>query len=82
MLVMESYKWLKCLGISSSRSCQMLEFWKEKKKFVLSHIQETAQYVVAHALAMRVISSPHFMIWMESVPPDIKDLISTNLAQV
>ena len=81
MLVMESYKWLKCLGISSSRPCQMLEFWKEKKN-VLSHIQETAQYVVAHALARRVISSSHFMIWMESVPPDIKDLISTNLAQV
>ena len=34
------------------------------------------QYVVAHALARRVISSPHFMICMESVPPDIKDLIS------
>ena len=49
-----------------------------KKKIVFSHIQETMQYVLAHALARRVISSPHFMIWMESIPPDIKDLINAS----
>ena len=37
---------------------------------------------VAHAMARRAIKQPNLSVWMEDVPPDIRQLVTADSAAV
>lgn len=43
-------------------------------------IQNTPFNFVSHTLTRRVLASPHYLVWMEVVPPHIEDFVSADLA--
>ncbi|XP_030963888.1 uncharacterized protein LOC115985057 [Quercus lobata] len=43
-----------------------------------SHVRRNCNSV-AHSLARRAILSPHFLVWMENVPPDVEPVFQADL---